>query len=247
MVNQTTFFSKKQRVAAWLVHLFTASGAVFGLFTLYAIHHREFLLAFWLMGGAIFIDSIDGVFARRAKTKIVTPNIDGALLDNLIDYVNYVMVPAFFLLIGDLLPICWYFIGSGAIVIASAYQFSQTEAKTEDHFFLGFPSYWNIVVFYLFFWRFSPWINLAIIFILVLLVFIPIKYVYPSRMDYLTPKRWLQGVILFASIMWGVATAGLLWIYPLVNPLFVIISMGYTVLYMAFGFYRTFVPAKENV
>ncbi len=142
MIDEFTFFiSRRRRVAAWLVHLFTASGAVFGLFALNAIHHEQYLLAFWLMSGALFVDSVDGVLARRAMTKVVAPRVDGALLDNLLDYVNYAMVPAFLLLESDfLLPAGWNYVGSSLIVLVSAYQFTQPEAKTDDHFFQGFPS-----------------------------------------------------------------------------------------------------------
>lgn len=245
MVNESTFFiSRRRRVAAWLVHLFTASGAVLGLFTLSAIHDGQFLLAFWLMGIAIIIDSVDGVLARRAMTKVAAPKIDGALLDNLLDYVNYVMAPAFFLLESDLLPVNWGGIGAGLVVLVSAYQFTQPDAKTKDHFFKGFPSYWNIVVFYLFFWQTSPWVNLVIVLTLSVLVFVPIKYVYPSRLDYLTSSAWLRRAMLVATLLWGVATAALLWLYPRTNQLLVILSIGYAVFYVLISLYRTFVPLE---
>jgi phosphatidylcholine synthase len=245
MVEEATFFiSRKRRVAAWLVHLFTASGAVLGLLTLHAIHQKQFLLAFWLMAGAVIVDSVDGVLARRAKTKIAAPTIDGALLDNILDYVNYVMAPAFFLMVSDLLPLSWRLVVASAIVLTSAYQFTQPEAKTRDHFFKGFPSYWNIVVFYLFFWQTPPWINLVILLLLALLVFVPIKYVYPSRLDYLTHKEWLRWAMLVATIVWGIATGAMLLIYPETNPLWVSLSMGYAAFYALISLYRTFVPIE---
>lgn len=244
MVDEITFFiSRRRRVAAWLVHLFTASGAVLGLLTLSAIHRGQYLLAFWLMGWAIIVDSVDGILARRAMTKVAASKIDGALLDNIIDYLNYVIAPAFFLLEGGLLPSGgWRYAGSGLVVLASAYQFTQPEAKTKDHFFKGFPSYWNIVVFYLFFWQTSPWVNFVIITILSILVFVPIKYVYPSRLDYLTRNLWLQWAMLIATLLWGFATAAMLWLYPRTNPFLVILSIGYVFFYALISLYRTFVP-----
>ena len=249
MVDDTTFFiSKQRRVAAWLVHLFTASGAVLGLLTLYAIHQGQFLLAFWWMAGAIIVDAVDGVLARRAQTKVAAPKVDGGLLDNLLDYVNYVMTPAFFLVVNDdLLPSGWRLIGASVIVLVAAYQFTQPEAKTDDHFFKGFPSYWNIVVFYLFFWQTSPRVNLIIIMVLALLTFIPIKYVYPSRLDYLTTSRWLRRGMFIATILWGVATGVLLLIYPDTNPLLVGLSIGYALFYALISLYRTFVPVDPSV
>lgn len=248
--------SKRQRVAAWLVHLFTASGAVLGLLTLYAIHQHQFWLAFWIMGAAIFVDAVDGTLARRTNTKVAAAKVDGAMLDNLLDYLNYVIAPAFFLLVSEaLLPYGWRIIGTSVIVLASAYQFTQADAKTDDHFFKGFPSYWNIVVFYLYFWGLSPWINLMVILFLAVMVFIPIKYIYPSRLDYLTSKRSLRLLMMLASILWGFSTFGMLLLHPnqiwsppenfnAVNPIFVWVSMGYTVLYIIISLYRTFVPVE---
>lgn len=245
MVNELTdFISRRRRVAAWLVHLFTASGAVIGLFTFFAIHHGHYIAAFWLMGAAILVDGVDGMFARWARTKEAAARIDGELLDNIIDYSNYVMAPAFLLIASDLLPAGWRYVAASLVVLASAYQFTQPNAKTEDHFFKGFPSYWNIVVFYLFFWQTTPRTNLIIVLILVVLVFVPIKYVYPSRLDYLTHKIWLQWVMLIATLLWGVATAALLWIFPGTNRFMVVLSIGYVVFYVLFSLYRTFVPLE---
>ena len=78
--------SKPQRIAAWLVHLFTASGAILGVLSLWAIHEGRYIQSFWLMAAAVFIDSVDGTLARRAKTKVAAPKVDGALLDNIVDY-----------------------------------------------------------------------------------------------------------------------------------------------------------------
>lgn len=246
MVDEITqFISRRRRVAAWLVHLFTASGAVFGLLTLSAIHREQYILAFWLMGWAIAIDAVDGILARQARTTIAAPKIDGALLDNIIDYLNYVVAPAFLLLEAGLLPANgWQYIGSALIVLSSAYQFTQPDAKTKDHFFKGFPSYWNIVIFYLFFWQTAPWTNLVIIIILSILVFVPIKYVYPSRLDYLSRNIWLQWAMLIATILWGVATGAMLWIYPAKNQLLITLSIGYIIFYVLISLYRTFVPLE---
>ncbi len=245
MIENLTSFSRRRKLAAWLVHLFTASGAVFGLFALWAIHKGHFTGAFWLMSVTIIIDSVDGLLARRAQAKIVAPQVDGALLDNIVDYFTYVIVPAFFLLVSGLLPSGWVFVAVTVMVLASAYQFTQPEAKTDDHFFQGFPSYWNIVVFYLFFWQMSSWTNLVIIFLLALLVFVPIKYVYPSRLEYLTPNRWLRTGMLLATLVWGLATAGMLFVYPQSNPLFIGISVGYCIFYLLISIYRTFVPVDK--
>jgi len=241
MIDETTFFvSRRRRIAAWLVHLFTSTGAVLGLLTLSAIHRQEFLLAFWLMAAAVVVDAADGMLARRAQTKVAAPRIDGAMLDNIIDYVNYVIAPAFLMTESTLLPEGWRFYGAGLVVLASAYQFSQVDAKTDDHFFKGFPSYWNIVVFYFFVWGTAPWTNLAIVVVLSVLIFVPIKYVYPSRLKYLSENPWLRRAMLSASLVWGFSAIGLLWLYPGTNRILMALSIAYVGLYFGVSIYKTF-------
>ncbi len=241
-------FGYANKLAALGVHLFTASGAVVGLIAVNAIYQHQFVTAFWLMGLTIFIDAIDGTFARLFRVKKELPKVDGTLLDNIVDYFNYVMVPAFFLLINGLLPEAWRLFGAGIIVLASAYQFCQIDAKTSDHFFKGFPSYWNIVVFYLFIWSAPPLINLAIIITLTLLIFVPIKYVYPSRLEYLSNNRFLCRTMLSVTILWGVATLALLWIYPKTNVFLTIATGTYMAIYFIISLYRTWVvlPMHED-
>ncbi len=235
--------SWQRRCIGWLIHAFTASGAFVGLLALYAIYQQNFLVALWLMGTAIVIDAVDGMFARLVNIKLAVPEIDGALLDNIVDFVNYTIVPAFFLFVTPLLlPDYWRVFCLMAITFSSAYQFTQYDAKTSDHFFKGFPSYWNIVVFYLYFWQMNVWVNFFILIALAILSFVPIKYVYPSRLDYLTHNKNLRLAMLAATIAWGFATLGLLWIYPESNLFLVLISMGYMILYVGISLYRTWVP-----
>jgi phosphatidylcholine synthase len=240
--NNMPMVAWQQRVAGWLVHAFTASGAYIGLLALYAIYQGKLLTSFWLMGAAIVIDAVDGLFARLIQIKVAVPQIDGALLDNIVDFFTYTMVPSFFLLAVPLVPQGWSFPCVVAITLSSAYQFTQVDAKTQDHFFKGFPSYWNIAVFYLFFWQMNSWVNLAIILSLAVLSFVPIKYVYPSRLEYLAHSTFLRIAMLLATIIWGAATAGLLWVYPKTNVVLVSLSVGYLMLYVAISLYRTWRP-----
>ena len=234
--------SRLRRSLGWSIHIFTASGAGVALFALLAISEQQWLRALWLMGGAILIDAVDGMFARLANIKQAVPRIDGALLDNIVDFVNYTIVPAFFLLMAPLLPPVWPTICALSIIFSSAYQFTQVDAKTQDHFFKGFPSYWNIVVFYLFFWQMHPMINVAILLVLAILSFVPIKYIYPSRVDYLSNSQCMRFAMVMLTILWGMATTGLLWFYPRTNPILVSISMGYLLIYIIVSLYRTWIP-----
>lgn len=240
--HKVTSTSRLQRFLGWLIHLFTASGACVGVFSLLAIYEQHTMLALWLMCITILIDAVDGMMARKVRIKESVPEIDGALLDNIVDFVNYTIVPCFFLLATNMLPAYWRDLCVIAIVFASAYQFTQIDAKTSDHFFKGFPSYWNIAVFYLFFWQMSPTANMIILMTCVVLSFVPIKYVYPSRLEYLTNKQWLRSSMAVATVLWGFATSGLLWVYPGTNHFLVAISLGYVLFYIGMSLYRTWVP-----
>jgi len=235
-----------QRMLAWSVHLITASGAVFGLFALHAIHEENWLIAFWLMGAAVLVDGIDGTLARLFKTKTLASRVDGAMLDNIVDFLNYVIVPGFFLIEAELLPPLVRLPLAGLIALCSAYQFCQVDAKTDDHFFKGFPSYWNIVVFYLFLWQLQPLYNALILAFLCVLVFLPIKYIYPSRMEYLSERQILRTGMLGLTLLWGVGSSWLLFQYPRPQHQVTIFLIAYMILYIGASIYRQIVPLGEG-
>jgi len=237
-------FTPIRRLAAWLIHTFTAFGAIIGLFAVDAIYTQDYVLAFWLMGIAVGIDAVDGTFARFLHVKVMTPDMDGALLDNIVDYLNYVFIPALFIMVSPMIDLAWRPVTASVIILASAYQFCQKDAKTKDNFFKGFPSYWNIIIFYLFFWQTTPQTNLMIIFFLAALVFVPIKYVYPSRLTHLTRNKSLQKAMLLATIVWGASTFALIWLYPKSYHILVGLSMGYVLLYILLSLLRTFKPLR---
>ncbi len=168
-----------EHARAWAVHLFTASGAVVGLFALEAAARGDFAASVLWMLAALAIDGVDGSLARRARVSQVVPGIDGRRLDDIVDYLNYVIVPVAFLFWAGAIESFWV---AAAPILASAYGFSQADAKTEDHFFVGFPSYWNVVAIYV--WWFDFGVGTTTLFLLPLsaAVFVPLKYVYPSRM-----------------------------------------------------------------
>lgn len=229
--------------ASWLVHLFTASGTCIGIFTLLKIYQHDYVMALWLMAIAIIIDAVDGTLARWAQVKKVLPQIDGALLDNIVDFLNYVITPCFFLLVNEeLLPRNSAALIVSIIAIVSAYQFCQADAKTPDHFFKGFPCYWNIAIFYMFLLHTSALANAIILIICSALVFVPIKYVYPSRIDYLTQSPFLKKLMNLCSIIYGACSLMLLFNYPYLNPWYGAVSIGYLFLYLSLSVYHTCKP-----
>ncbi len=232
-----------QYLLAWSVHLFTASGAAIGVFTLERIYQHDYLMALWLMGITVVIDAVDGGLARAVHVKTVLPQFDGALLDNIVDYLNYVITPCFFFLVKpNMLPDDFSLYIVAAVSITSAYQFCQSDAKTPDHFFKGFPCYWNIALFYMFIFNTSSTVNMILLVTLSILIFVPVKYVYPSRLDYLTESKTLKVLMHLCSVVFGISAACLLLLYPDTNSIALALSLGYVVIYLAISFYRTFYP-----
>ncbi len=171
-------------LAAWGVHLYTASSAVFGVWGVAACFAHEFRLAIYLMLLTLVIDSTDGALARLVDVRGRIPWFDGRRLDDICDFFTYVILPACFVVEAQLLPHpAWVAVP----ILASCYGFSQDGAKTPDHFFTGFPSYWNVLAIYLYLLDVSPAAGLWWVLGLSAAVFAPLKYVYPSRTRTLRP------------------------------------------------------------
>ena len=129
-----------------------------------------------------------------------------------------------------------------AITITSSYQFCHANAKTPDHFFRGFPCYWNFAVFYMFICDTPMTVNAILLSVFCILIFVPIKYVYPSRIDYLTQSKTLKILVHCCSLLYGVSSALLLLLYPHKEPFLMSISLGYILLYLILSLYRTYSP-----
>lgn len=179
---------------AWGVHLLTASGAVMAALALLAVMRRDYAATSLLLLAALFVDSVDGTLARRVGVSALVPGVDGRRLDDIVDFVCYALVPTVFLVaIGALPHRAW----SAVPLLASAYGFSQRDAKTADDFFLGWPSYWNVVAIYAWLLHVSAWTATGFVVVFALAVFVPLKYVYPSRL-----RVWRKATIGLACI-WG--------------------------------------------
>jgi phosphatidylcholine synthase len=188
-----------------LVHVLTASGAVIGLWGLVAASDGGFRAAFLAMIAATVIDAIDGWLARRFDVGRRVPWIDGARLDDIVDYGTFVILPAFVMIEMDVLPTGWEWPVAAAMLLSSAYGFARTNAKTADAF-TGFPSYWNIVVFYLAALGLSAPANAAIVIGLAALVFVPVGYVYPTKTPTLRRTTLALGAGWGACLIWLIAS-----------------------------------------
>ena len=184
-----------KKLGAIATHIYTATGIFIAFWAALALLEKDaptFLVALWL---AVIVDATDGTLARYFDVKKVIPSVDGATMDNIVDYITFTFLPILALAVFDILPqnLIW-------IVLfplgASLYGFSQTHAKA-DASFIGFPSYWNILFLYLYILQLPTlWVVIILIFLSVM-VFVPIRYIYPSK------TRWLQKPTLFLACIWA--------------------------------------------
>jgi phosphatidylcholine synthase len=214
-------------ISAWLVHLYTASGVVLALLATRAVIDYDYRAAFFWLWLQVVIDATDGMLARRARVAERIPWFDGSKLDDIVDYLTYVFVPALCVWRAVLVPDAWTMPVAMAMLLASGYGFSRTDAKTADHFFTGFPSYWNVVVFYLIVAGWPSWVNAVVLLTFVALVFVPIRYVYPSRTPVL---RLFTNTI---GAIWSALMLLMLWQYPDESRLVMWLSLVFPAYYFA--------------
>ena len=190
----------REKIAAWAVHGFTGSGAVLGLLAIISIINDDAVGAFLWLGLALLIDGIDGTLARKIDVSRQTPNIDGTILDSVVDYLNYVIVPSLMIYWFQMVPLWFELVVPSAIILTSLYTFANLRMKTDDFYFRGFPAVWNIVVLYFFILGSNEYINIAVIVICIILTFTPIKFVHPLRVE------GLRNLTIFFTIVWSATT-----------------------------------------
>jgi len=166
---------------AFSVHIFTASGAVLALLALLAAISRNWSFMFWMLGIALIVDGIDGTIARRLDVAERLPRWSGDVLDLVVDFLTYVFIPAFAVVVSGLLPVWLAVLCATAIIISGALYFADREMKTPDYYFRGFPAVWNVPLFYLFLLQPPPWIAAFGIFLLAIATFLPVPFVHPFR------------------------------------------------------------------
>jgi len=174
-------------IRAFSVHMLTASGAFLAFLAVVAAGEQRFVDMWWWLGLALLVDGIDGPIARRLRVKEVLPNWSGAMLDNVIDYVTYVLVPAYALYVSGIMGEPLSFVAAGLIVVSSAIYYADTGMKTEENFFSGFPVVWNMLVFTIFVIKASEATAFAVVLAAVFLTFLPIHFLHPVRVVRLRP------------------------------------------------------------
>ena len=194
-----------QAAFAWLVHAFTATSAIFALLSLMAIFDENWRLALvWLLV-ALAVDGVDGTLARRAHVKRHAARIDGATLDLVVDYLTYVFVPTIFIWRAGLVPEALAPWLAAAIQLSSLYLFARSDMKTDDNYFRGFPSLWNVVAFYLFVVQPGADVGAIVVALLVITTFAPVLFVHPFRVNEYRP--WLPVL----AAVWALSTLALFW------------------------------------
>lgn len=191
---------------ALLVHLFTATGAIFAMLAMLAAVDGEWDLMFLWLVVAFFVDGIDGPLARKYDVKVNAPQFDGVLLDLIIDYLTYVFIPAFALFKSGLMDGWSGWVMIIIITFASAMYFCDTRMKTKDNSFWGFPGCWNMLVLVLF--ALSPpwWVSLILVTFLAVTMFAPLKFVHPVRTE-----RW-RSVTLPMALAWTFFAGWAAWV-----------------------------------
>lgn len=213
----------RRQALAWAVHLYTALSAPLGVWAIVAAFAGDFRRAWLLISATLFIDSTDGMLARATRAGAVLPTFDGRRLDDIVDYLCWVVAPLILLVEAGLLP-GW---AIAAPLLASGYGFAQVDAKTDDDFFRGFPSYWSLIGLYLFIFDLPQRFTVPLILLLSVLVFVPIRYPYPTK------TRALRPLTMALSTIWGFLFIALAALLPEPPRWLVWLSLYYPLYYLA--------------
>jgi phosphatidylcholine synthase len=191
-----------QKMLALGVHVFTSLGLVAGFMALLAVAEHDWRTAmFWLIV-ALAIDGVDGTFARLARVKEVLPRVDGKLIDNVIDFVTYAFIPAFMFYEAALVPGAWRWVLTVVILLVSALYYGRQGMISEDHYFVGFPVLWNLVMFYyIFVTDFGAAAYILLTLLIAVLHFVPVKVAYPSRNARFRVPTLIAFVVLMATMV----------------------------------------------
>ncbi len=186
-------------LAALGVHLLTSLGIVCSLLAIIAVFEGNLNLTFLWLGVALFIDAIDGSLARKIGVSKFAPNINGLMMDSIVDFTNYILIPCLILSTADYLLPSLEVLLSAVILVISLFSYSRISVSDIDFRYVGFPVAWNIVVVYLFIVEMSQLANTLVILFFIVLKFVPLKYVHPFR-----TKR-LRKPTLFMTGLWFIS------------------------------------------
>jgi phosphatidylcholine synthase len=200
-------YSPLRVIAAWAVHFYTATGMIAAAFaTLFILQGDEASIRwfFLMLTLALVIDSSDGVLARKADVKHVTPNFSGRRLDDIIDFHTYTSLPLLLLWKIQVFSPSYQWLLLIPL-LASLYGFCQESIKTDDGYFLGFPSYWNVFAYYAYVLDWSATTVAILMLLFSFLTFVPSRYMYPSQ------RGLLNRVTALLAILWCFLSLYIFW------------------------------------
>ena len=236
-----------KRAAGYTVHVYTASGMVFAFLAAAEVARvspdprRVFL---WLII-AVLIDATDGPLARRVDIKRSAPRIDGRTIDDIVDYLTFTFIPLLLIAKMEWVPKPALLFIAPALV-ASVLGFANIGAKDEaGGFFMGFPSYWNIVAVYLGIAATHGLtsFNGVVVLFLSVLTLAPVGFIYPN----LAPRRW-KAVIMIGAYFWLAMLLAILYRYPHPPAWLVWTSLAYPLFYVIVSiaeFRRVGLPSRR--
>jgi phosphatidylcholine synthase len=172
------------RIRAFAIHVLTASGGALAFMAIIFAGGGYWEAMFICLGAALIVDGIDGPLAREFKVAEVLPRWSGDTLDLVVDFTTYVFVPAYAIAASGLVPELLAIPSGMIVIIVGALYFADREMKTDDNYFRGFPALWNLAAFYLYLLRPPEWVGVALIVVLAILSFAPIKFIHPLRVTH---------------------------------------------------------------
>jgi phosphatidylcholine synthase len=234
-------YTTLDKALAWSVHIFSTSGILAGFMAILAINAKNWRAAMAWLFVTLFIDGIDGTFARKFKVTEVLPDMSGKTIDNIIDFATYAIIPAYFFYMAELVDPAWNLPMTFLILFVSTIYYGKEGMVSEDYYFIGFPVMWNVVVFYLIFiFSLNAFGNAAIIIIFAILHFVPIKFAYPSRATRLKTLTIIFTTIMLLSMLLAV------WLYPNVPAWLKWIAIGSLAYFGILAIVDTFGLGKLN-
>jgi phosphatidylcholine synthase len=227
MTDANTLPTQRQKLLAWSIHGYTALGGVLGIFALALAANNRVREAYILLIIQMVIDATDGMMARRIRIREVIPNFDGAMMDNVIDILTYAWVPLFIILHEGLLPHPLWIVPA---ILAALYAYGQANMKSDEGYFIGFPTYWNVVALYLYWLRPIDVVAVVAVLIPAALSFVPSRYLYPSKGEAFWRTAWGLGSIWLLLVLFLLSQEA-----P--NTTLVYISLIFPLWYLAASFY----------
>ncbi|EPL10434.1 phosphatidylcholine synthase [Pseudomonas sp. CF161] len=221
------------RLKAWGAHGFTATGVVTAFLATLALFDNQPKACLIWLGVALLVDGVDGSLARKVNTQSVLPNIDGSVLDLVIDYLTYVFIPALFIYRYIALPDYTPLLATSLILVSSLFCFCNVNMKSKDNYFQGFPAAWNVVALCLYIIAPPAWLTLLSIIGLALLTLSRMKFLHPFRV------RRFMPINIAVTFIWLLCSLLLVLRHPDENPVVMLVWLAMSAYFLGICLWRS--------